>query len=562
MSALRQRRGLPAPRWARPCPPRRAGLALAALALALLAGAALAAPAAEPGAGLLELESRPIFRFQVPLGSGLLAERVRAARERLEALPLDAATQPIVTQPVNLGDQRGHALLLGGRLLFVVLETDLEPGTAEGTGKAAAAAAERLAAALRARQDQRSIPLFLRAIGLSALATLALVLLLVAVFKLRRRSTGAVSAFAQRRASGLARKGFDPAPLIVAAARGLLQLAAWAVAVVLLDVWITFVLGRFPATAPLADALTSRVLGIVGGLALEALGAVPGLVAVAVIFLVTRALSSFLSGLFARVGAGTLAVPGLYPETVGATRRIAQAVLWLAALAAAYPYLPGSNSEAVKGLSLLLGVMVSLGSTGIMSQAMSGLVVIYSRSLAVGDSIRCGDVEGVVSEVGILSTKLITLRGAEVTLPNNVVVAGGVRNFSRLNHGEGALLSTTVTIGYDAPWRQVEALLVGAAARTGGLLAAVPPYVLQRSLADFYVTYDLVARLANPVDRPQVLSELHGHIQDAFNEAGVQIMSPHYVLQPDSPVLGRAPGPGSPPGGGTGTRSRFPPDSG
>jgi small-conductance mechanosensitive channel len=180
-----------------------------------------------------------------------------------------------------------------------------------------------------------------------------------------------------------------------------------------------------------------------------------------------------------------------------------------------------------------------------MAQAMSGLVVVYSRALGVGDSIRAGEVEGVVTEVGLLSTKVVTLRGEEVTLANNVVVAGGVTNFSRLNRGRGgALCTTTVTIGYDAPWRQVEALLVRAASETGGLLTEVPPYVLQRSLSDFFVTYDLVARLENPVERPQVLSELHGRIQDLFNQAGIQIMSPHYMVQPPAPVLARPAGAG------------------
>jgi small-conductance mechanosensitive channel len=122
------------------------------------------------------------------------------------------------------------------------------------------------------------------------------------------------------------------------------------------------------------------------------------------------------------------------------------------------------------------------------------------------------------------------------------MVAGGVTNFSRLNRGEGALLTTTVTIGYDAPWRQVEALLLGAASRTRGLVPQARPFVLQRSLADFYVTYDLVSRLENPLDRPQVLSQLHGHIQDAFNQAGVQIMSPHFMVQPPSRVLAPPPG--------------------
>jgi small-conductance mechanosensitive channel len=512
-------------------------LPLAALLLASAGPAARAADAVE-----LQVESRPVTRFLATLGSASPAERERLARERIESLPHADVDLPVTTAPFQLGDQRGVALMAGGRLVFVLLEADLDPSAGDQLQPAAAAAAERLGVALKARRDQRSLPLLLRAIGASAGATALFATLLWLLFRMRRGSVGILTGIANRRTEELTRRGLDPGPLITATVRGLLFLVTWTLTAVLVDVWFTFVLGRFPATAPWADVLTGRVLSLLASLGIEVLRAVPGLVGVVVIAAATRALSGFISGFFDRVAAGTVQVPGLYPETVGATRRIAQAVLWMAALAVAYPYLPGSNSEAVKGLSLLVGVMVSLGSTGIMAQAMSGLVVVYSRSLAAGDSIRAGEVEGVVSEVGLLSTKVITLLGEEVTLPNNVLVSGGVRNFSRLNGGQGAQLTTTVTIGYDAPWRQVEALLIGAATGTAGLRPDVPPYVLQRSLSDFYVTYDLVARLERPVDRPQVLSALHGRIQDAFNQAGVQIMSPHFVLQPASPVLGRAGG--------------------
>jgi small-conductance mechanosensitive channel len=483
-----------------------------------------------------------VVRFLAHIGQLDPAGRARQASERVEALPLEAAGEPVTTRPFQLGEQRGQAVLVGDRLVFVLLDADLDPAGTETIQSLAAAAAARLAEALKARHDQRSIPLVLRAIGLSLAATAILALLLWLLARLRRGVVGAVTAFAERHTGLLSRKGIDPRPLIASSVNGLLHLLALVVTLALLDVWFTFVLGRFPATAPWAEALTGRMLAIVGEMGLQLLRALPGLVGVVVILAATRAISRFLSGLFDRVASGDFQLPGLHPETIGASRRIAQTLLWLAALAAAYPYLPGSSSEVFKGLSLLLGVMVSLGSTGLMAQAMSGLVIIYSRSLAVGDLIRTGDLDGTVSEVGLLSTKLVTQRGEEVTVPNNVMVAGAVRNFSRLSRGAGALVSTTVTIGYDAPWRQVEALLVGAASGTAGLHAEVPPYVLQRSLSDFYVTYELVARLENPVDRPQVLSVLHGRIQDAFNLAGVQIMSPHFMGQPDSPVLGERPG--------------------
>jgi small-conductance mechanosensitive channel len=216
--------------------------------------------------------------------------------------------------------------------------------------------------------------------------------------------------------------------------------------------------------------------------------------------------------------------------------------VWLITIAAAYPYLPGSGSEAFKGMSLVVGLGLSLGSTGIVAQAMSGLVVIYSRALSRGDCVRIGETEGVVTEVHLLSTRLFTIQGEEVTIPNTVVVNGAVTNFGRARSGQGALVSTKVSIGYDAPWRQVHALLLQAAKETTGLRAEPAPYVLQRGLDDFYVQYELIAAVEKPVDRPLVASALHARIQDAFNTAGVQIMSPHFVLQPRNPVLGAAPG--------------------
>jgi small-conductance mechanosensitive channel len=149
-----------------------------------------------------------------------------------------------------------------------------------------------------------------------------------------------------------------------------------------------------------------------------------------------------------------------------------------------------------------------------------------------------GDVEGVVTEVGLLSTKVVTIPGEEVTFPNTVVLGGAVRNYTRLSGGNGPLVTTSVTIGYDAPWRQVHALLVGAARETRGLARDPAPFVIQRALGDFYVGYQLLARLADaPEERPRVLSDLHANVQDAFNAAGVQIMSPHFVLQPRDRVV-------------------------
>jgi small-conductance mechanosensitive channel len=358
------------------------------------------------------------------------------------------------------------------------------------------------------------------------------------LFRLRRSITRKLSGIARTSAASVLRGRIDVGPMVTAAVRSVVTVLLWSAVVVLLDVWITFVLGRFPLTEPWSHVLTARVLDIVGSVGIATLRALPGLVAVAVIFLVARFVAGFLRGLFDRVERGTVTVPGLFPETIPATRRIVSALIWLVALAASWPYIPGSDSGAVKGLSLLVGVMVSFGSSGLVSQVMSGLAVIYSRALAAGDTVRVGDVDGVVTEVGLLSTKIITVPGEEITFPNSVLIGGAVRNYTRLAKGAGPLVTTSVTIGYDAPWRQVHALLLDAAGETRGLRREPAPFVLQRALNDFYVEYQLLARLeGDPLQRPRVLSDLHARVQDVFNAAGVQIMSPHYFAQPENPVL-------------------------
>jgi small-conductance mechanosensitive channel len=241
--------------------------------------------------------------------------------------------------------------------------------------------------------------------------------------------------------------------------------------------------------------------------------------------------------LFGRIEAGRAAVGWLDPEAARATRRIAVVLLWLFAIIVAYPYIPGSDSAAFKGISVFAGLMLTLGSAGFVGHLLSGFIVVYSRSLRPGEMVKIGDTMGTVSEVGALATRIVTARGEEVSIPNSVLVGSTVTNYSRRSGESGAMLCTTVTIGYDAPWRQVHAMLLLGAARTAGLRTEPPPNVLQRALSDFYVQYELRANLQRTDDWFTVQSALNGHIQDVFNEFGVQIMSPHFVVQPDKAVV-------------------------
>jgi small-conductance mechanosensitive channel len=240
---------------------------------------------------------------------------------------------------------------------------------------------------------------------------------------------------------------------------------------------------------------------------------------------------------FRAVELGRVRPRWIYPETAQPTRRIITTLLWLFAIVVAYPYLPGSQTEAFKGVSVFLGLMLTFGSSGLVNQIMSGFMVTYSRALRLGDFVRIGEVEGTVMHLGVLSTKLKTLRGEEATIPNAVVVGQTTTDYSRFAEAREVLTPTSVTIGYDTPWRQVQALLLLAAERTSGIVREPPPIVLQMALEDFYVRYTLFVGLERQERRWFTLHELHAQIQDLFNEHGVQIMSPNYVLDPKAPKV-------------------------
>jgi small-conductance mechanosensitive channel len=303
--------------------------------------------------------------------------------------------------------------------------------------------------------------------------------------------------------------------------------------------WLGFVLERFPYTRPWGEQLVVFLWGAFGTAGRAIAGAVPGLLFAVIIFLGARVLVNVLRTIFDRVEQGNLTLGWLDADTARPTRRITSAMIWLFALAFAYPYLPGSDTDAFKGISILAGLMLSLGASSVVGQGANGLILMYSRAFKRGDYVRIGDREGTVIEAGLFVTRIRTPAGKELTLSNSYVVGSVTENFSRGLPGPGVLLETGVTIGYDTPWRQVEAMLLEAARRTEHVAQEPRPTVDKTELSDFYVEYRLVARAlpTGEVPRRRILSNLHANVLDLFNEHGVQIMSPHYEQDPQEPKV-------------------------
>ena len=324
---------------------------------------------------------------------------------------------------------------------------------------------------------------------------------------------------------------------IIQGAQSVVRLVTTAAMIFIGYLWLLFCFAQFSFSAAWGEQLSQFLVNLSLDLGRGVLGAIPGLFVVLLTALIARWCVRVINVVFKEVEQGKLALPGLERETARTTQTLLIVAVWLFALVAAYPFIPGSDTEAFKGLSVLVGLMITLGSTGLINQVISGLFVIYSRSVRSGDYVRIGDIEGEVIRVGFLATKLKTPRREEITLPHSVLVGTATTNYSRLAGDDGMVVTVSVTIGYDVPWRQVHALLLLGAARTQGIRAEPAPRVLQRELSDFYVQYQLLAHLQDGKNRAEVISELHAQIQDAFNEFGTQIMSPHFESQPERKIF-------------------------
>lgn len=331
--------------------------------------------------------------------------------------------------------------------------------------------------------------------------------------------------------------GIDLMPFLIMLLSGLMRLMLLALAGLLAYLWITFVLRQFPYTRGVGEQLTAHILVVVVNVGSGILSAIPDLIMVVVIFWLANILVAVLKAIFLRIEQGRLRSYVFDAETAKATRRVIVLLVWIFAAIIAYPYIPGSDTEAFKGVSVFLGLMVSLGSAGIVSQVLGGLIVVYSRAFQPGDFVKIAEHEGTVSVVGVLSTKIKTLRNEEVSVPNAVLLGASTLNYSKLSRGDGLIINTAVTIGYDTPWRQVHELLLSAASRCERVRKEPKPFVIQTALNDWYVEYRLLVSIDVPAHKLLALSELHQLIQDEFAAAHVQIMSPHFVDQPDKTVL-------------------------
>ena len=499
---------------------------------------------AEPPGAFEIVDTAPVVvngrvRFHVVGVSAYPAERrAHEIARRIEALAQDPKFDPKTLRIKDVGDYHQILPNEGGKPILGVLQAD-----AEFEGVLRTVLAETLRKSIAEsisdyRYDHKPEVLIKNALYALA-STLVLVALLYGLFWGFRR----LNSFLERRVKLGMQKLEARSKRIIRGEQlwlllyGALRLLRTFIVLFLIYVFANFALSLFPQTRYIANRLFQFVVSPLGDMVDAIIDFIPSLVFLVVLFYITRYGLKVVRSVFAAIDTRRLQIKGFEAEWAWPTYRLVRLGIIIFALVIAYPYIPGSDSAAFQGISILLGVLFSLGSTSVISNVIAGYTMTYRRAFRIGDRVKIGDTVGDVMEMRVLVTHLRTPKNEEVVIPNSTILNGEVTNYSTMARDQGLILHTIVGIGYDVPWRQVEAMLLLAAERSEGLLKEPKPFIRQKSLADFAVNYELNAYCGDASRMMALYTEMHRNIQDVFHENGVQIMSPAYKEDPAEPKV-------------------------
>ena len=370
----------------------------------------------------------------------------------------------------------------------------------------------------------------LKNIGISLGIMLCLIILITLINRLFKMASGKADKWQDKIMKGMHLKDYEffnrqrqVAILVV-----LLKILKWMVILFLLIISLLSIFYLLPWTKAISIGVLGFIVTPLKDIFISFWGYIPKLITIIVILIVTRLIIRFFKFLKSEVEKETIKIPGFYPDWALPTFNIFRVLIIIFTIVAIWPYLPGSGSQVFQGVSVFFGLVFSLTSASALSNFMAGLTITYTRAFKLGDRVKIGEVTGDIIEKSMLVTKIRTIKNEEITVPNTKIMNSEVINYSTCAPGHGLIMHTTVTIGYDAPWRQIHQLLIDAALNTDLILNNPAPFVLQTALNDFYISYQINAYTRSPNEMAVIFSQLHQNIQDSFNKAGVEIMSPHY----------------------------------
>lgn len=473
------------------------------------------------------LHGRELFRIHEALGAYSPAERAAAISERLRRIA--EATDGELPQVVAEEQDGTTYIRAGDSGIMSVTPRDV---LASGQGREAYIAflVATLNTALAETQSEFVWQHLLQGFAMAVLATIALYFFYLLTRRLLR---AIIKSIIRQRDRHIHDIRFQKTVLLssrrisrilILAAR-----ASWVfLLLVALYIYLPVVFRFFPYTRELSNRIIAYTLTPLRVLWGMFVAEIPNLFFIVVIGLITYYSIRFARFIFREVERGNIELPGFYPDWAIPTYKIVRLMLITFAAVIAYPYIPGSGSDAFKGITIFFGVLFSLGSTGVVANVVSGVILTYTRAFVIGDRVKIGETTGDVIERTLLVTRLRTVKNVDVSVPNSILLSNQIVNYSAVSQQKGLILHTTVTMGYDIPWRKVHELLVQAALDTRDVLENPRPFVRQTSLDDFYASYELNAYTNNPKRMAAIYSDLHGQIQDKFHEAGIEMTAPHF----------------------------------
>ncbi|MCZ8116957.1 MAG: mechanosensitive ion channel family protein [Microcystis sp. LE18-22.4A] len=477
------------------------------------------------------LDNQELFTIRQGIGSFSAQERAKSITARIEKIADDDVLSPEDLSIKIDPEDKNPSIILGDTVIATITSKDAKLHSVNQEVLAERALAKIKAAIIRYRQERQPDNLFKDA-TLTVSATLATVLIFWVIIFISSRVFPQIQRLITSLVPGVVFQNFEiiSSQTIGIFSLRVLQFIRTLIILTILYFYLTFVLRLFPWTRKFGDGFLQYFFSALEVISQEIAKYLPNIFIILIIVFIThyqlRAIKPFFTGLERE----NLVINGFYPDWAKPTYNLLSLLIIALAIVIAFPYLPGFNSPAFQGVSVFLGVLFSLGSTSAIANVVGGIILIYTRSFQLGDKISIGDVIGDVIEKGLLVTRIRTPANRIITIPNSSLLNTNVINFSvsQREFKQPLILQTTVTLGYDLPWRKVHATLKEAALATKFIVSEPAPFVLQTSLDDFYVSYQLNAYTDHPSKMVYIYSELHQNIQDKCNEVGIEIMSPHY----------------------------------
>jgi len=483
----------------------------------------------------VEIDGQVLFKVR-GLSSFPAEKRAETIRERIKSVAAQGSF-PSGDLRAEVGEN-GTVITAGANPLMLVTDADAQ---LEQTTRDSLAALHllRIQRAIDDFRQARKPDALLKAGLYSAGATVLLALGIAILLVLNRWLDKAVSKLLKSRVRSVDIQSFEVLRLdTIWKAMHALVLAIGAVTIVVsVYVYLQYVLALFPWTRSISNDLFNLAAGAGERLGKSLASVIPDLVILVLIYYLARFILRRVKNFFEAVEQRRVAFTQFEAEWALPTYKLVRVLIVAFAFIVAYPYIPGSETPAFKGISIFIGLVVSLGSSTAISNFIAGYLMTYRRVFKVGDRVKVNDVIGEVVAVRLQVTHLRTNKNEEITIPNSQILNSDVTNYSSLASTQGLILHTTVGIGYETPWRQVEAMLCSAGRRTAGVLTEPGPFVLLPKLGDFAVTYELNVYIRDTRRIAKTYAELHRNILDVFNEYGVQIMTPAYEGDPDQPKV-------------------------